>query len=62
MDLYLESKESELLQRLLAHRREELHRAIHHTDRRAFKAELKAEETVLERLLQKVKTPSAIGI
>ena len=41
MDLYLESKESELLQRLLAHRLEELHRAIHHTDRRAFKAELK---------------------
>ena len=62
MDLYLESKESELLQRLLAHRLEELHREIHHTDRRAFKAELKAEESVLDHLLQKVRMPSAIGI
>ena len=62
MDLYLDTKESELVQRLLAHRLEELHREIHHTDRRAFKAELKAEEAVLEHLLQKVKTPSAMGI
>jgi len=62
MDLYLDTKESELVQRLLAHRLEELRREIHHTDRRAFKAELKAEEAVLEHLLQKVKTPSAMGI
>jgi hypothetical protein len=62
MDLYLDGKETDLVQRLLSHRLEELHHEIHHTDRRAFKAELKDEELVLERLLQKVKTPSAIGI
>ncbi len=62
MDLYLDCKESELLHRLLAHRLEELRREIHHTDRRAFKAELKTEETLLEHVLAKVKAPAAIGI
>jgi hypothetical protein len=62
MDLYLDAKEAELVQRVLAHVLEDLHREINHTDRRAFKAELKAEEALLQRILDKVKQPAAIGI
>ncbi len=62
MDLYLDAKEAELVQRVLVHRLEDLHHEIHHTDRRAFKAELKAEEALLEHVLDKVNQPAAIGI
>jgi hypothetical protein len=62
MDVYLDSKEMDLLMSLLTHRLEDLHREIHHTDSRSFKAELKADEGTLMGILTKLKTPAAIGI
>lgn len=62
MDLYLEARESELLMRLLEYRLGELRREIHHTDRRAFKEGLKADEAVIEHILAKLKTPAAMGM
>ena len=62
MDLYLDAKESAMVQRLLEHRLEDLHHEIHHTDHRAFKAELKAEEVLLQHVLDRLKAPAAIGI
>ncbi|GEM_PF-1789538 len=62
MDLYLEPKEMELLQHLLAQRLEDLQRAIHHTDSRSYRAELKTDEALLAGILAKVKAPQAIGI
>ena len=62
MDLYLDAKETELLATLLQRCLDDLHREIHHTDTRAFKAALKDDEAVLQGILEKVKTPSAMGI
>jgi hypothetical protein len=62
MDLYLDAKEMELLMGLLERRLEDLRREIHHTDTRAFKEALKADEVLLTGILGKVKTPSAMGI
>jgi hypothetical protein len=62
MDLYLDTRETELLMRLLEHRLEELRREIHHTDRAAFKAGLKADETLLITILGKLRAPAAMGI
>ena len=62
MDLYLNAKEAALVQRILVHRLEDLRREIHHTDSRSFKAELKAEEALLQHLLDKVKQPAVMGI
>ncbi|MEI6592972.1 MAG: hypothetical protein WCL47_07005 [Holophagaceae bacterium] len=62
MDLYLDAKEATLVQRILVHRLEDLRREIHHTDSRSFRADLKAEESLLYALLDKLKVPSAMGI
>lgn len=62
MDLYLEQRETELLMRLLEHRLEDLQHEIHHTDTRAFKADLKADEALLRGILGKLKVPANIGI
>ncbi len=62
MDLYLNAKEAALVQRILVHRLEDLRREIHHTDSRSFRADLKAEESLLHALLDKLKVPSAMGI
>jgi len=62
MDVYLDSKETELLLRMLEHRLEELRREIHHTDSRSFKTGLKADEALMERVLGKLKVPAAMGI
>ncbi len=62
MDLYLDAKESELVQRILVHRLEDLRREIHHTDSRSFRADLKAEESLLHALLDKLKASAVMGI
>ncbi|MCX6548073.1 MAG: hypothetical protein WCO20_00690 [Holophagaceae bacterium] len=62
MDLYLDAKESELVQRILVRRLEDLRREIHHTDSRSFRADLKAEESLLHALLDKLKAPAVMGI
>ncbi len=62
MDLCLDTTEAQLLARVLRHRLEELRREIHHTDRAAFKAAMKADETVLEGLLERLKLPAEMGI
>lgn len=62
MDLYLDARETELLIAVLEAHLEDLHREIHHTDTRAFKAELKTQEFLLQGLLARLKTPVAIGI
>lgn len=62
MDLYLDTKETELLMGLLERSLEGLHREIHHTDSRSFKADLRAEEALAQGILAKLKTPSAMGI
>ncbi len=62
MDVYLDTKEAELLMGILEHRLEDLRREIHHTDSRSFKAGLKADEVLLEGILGKLKAPMAMGI
>jgi hypothetical protein len=62
MDLYLDTKETELLKGLLERRLEGLHHEIHHTDRRSFKADLKTEETLVAGIMAKLKLPAAMGI
>jgi len=62
MDVDLDTKEMELLMGILEHRLEDLRREIHHTDSRAFKAELKTNEAILKGVLTKLKTPAAMGI
>ena len=62
MDLYLDSRETELLTIILEHRLAEFPRAIHHTDSRTFKAELKADELLLQNILAKLNAPAAMGI
>ena len=62
MDLYLEHRELELLQHLLVQRLEDLQRAIHHTDSRSFRTELKADEALLRGILAKVQAPARMGM
>lgn len=62
MDVYLDAKEMHLLTGILEHRLEDLRREIHHTDSRPFKAQLKADEAVMETILNKLKTPAAMGM
>ncbi len=62
MDLYLDERETQLLMGLLERDLEELRREIHHTDTRSFKADLKADEALMEGMLWKLKTPMAMGI
>jgi len=62
MELDLDAKEMELLTRTLEHRLEDLQREIHHTDRAAFKAILKADEATIRTLLGKLKAPIAMGM
>jgi hypothetical protein len=62
MDLYLNAKETELLNGLLERYLEDLRREIHHTDRASFKAALKSDEALMRNLLEKLKTPAAMGI
>ncbi len=62
MELDLNDRETELLVGLLERSQEELRREIQHTDRRAFKSALKANEALLEGLLVKLKTPADVGM
>lgn len=62
MDVYLDTKEMDLLMGLLQQRLDDLHREIHHTDSRAFKAALREDEAILQGLQVKLKTPAAMGI
>ena len=62
MDLYLDATETERLTGLLQQSLDDLRREIHHTDTRAFKAALKADEALIEGILEKIKTPAAMGI
>jgi len=62
MDLYLGTKETELLTRLLERYLEDIRREIHHTDRAAFKSALKTDEALMRDVLEKLKTPMAMGI
>jgi len=62
MDLYLDAKEMELLTGLLQRRLDDLRREIHHTDSRAFREALRSDEALIGGLLDKVKTPAAMGI
>jgi len=62
MDVYLDTKEMDLLMGLLQHRLEDLRREIHHTDSRSFKVALKEDEAILEGLQAKLKAPAAMGI
>jgi hypothetical protein len=61
MDLCLDTKEAELLTRLLERSLEDIRREIHHTDRAAFKAVLKTDEGLMRDLLGKLKVPVATG-
>ncbi len=62
MDVYLDTKEVELLMDVLEYRLEDLRREINHTDSRSFKAELKTDEALLQGIQTKLKTPAAMGI
>ncbi len=62
MELYLGTKETELLTGLLERYLEDIRREIHHTDRAAFKAALKADEAVMRDILTRLKVPVAMGI
>jgi len=62
MDLYLDAKQTELLTSVLERHLEELRREIHHTDSRSFRAGLKADESLLQGLLDKLKAPAPMGI
>jgi len=62
MELDLDAKEMELLTRTLERRLDDIQREIHHTDRAAFKAMLKADEATLRALLGRLKAPIAMGM
>ena len=57
MILTLDTREAEMLKRLLENNLVELRDEIHHTDRTAFKAELRAEEALLRAVLQRLNVP-----
>lgn len=62
MDINMDAKEMELLTRVLGRYLEDLRREIHHTDNRAFKTGLKADEALMEGILGKLRAPAAMGI
>ena len=62
MDLYLDTKETELLTGILERYLEDIRREIHHTDRAQFKAALKSDEALMRKLLEKLKVPAPMGI
>jgi hypothetical protein len=62
MDLILDLKETELLTLILERYLEEIRREIHHTDRASFKAGLKSDEAMMRHLLERLKTPAAMGM
>lgn len=62
MEVFLDPKELELLQRVLGNRLEDLRREIHHTDSRIFKAELRADEARMQGILAKLRVQAAMGI
>ena len=62
MDVNLDTREMDLLMGVLEYRLEDLRREIHHTDSRAFKAELRADEALMQGILSKLRTPAAMGI
>ncbi|MBK9795458.1 MAG: hypothetical protein IPP58_02985 [Holophagaceae bacterium] len=62
MEVFLDPKELELLQRVLDNRLEDLRREIHHTDSRIFKAQLRADEARMEGILAKLRVQAAMGI
>ena len=62
LDLYLNTKETELLTRLLDRYLEDIRREIHHTDRAQFKAALKSDEVLMRNLLQRLRVPVPMGI
>jgi len=62
MDLDLTPRETELMTRLLEYRLGGLRREINHTDSRAFKAGLKADEALIEGILARLKAPAAMGM
>ena len=59
MELTLNPKEAEWLVRLLERAQTELGREIHHTDRGAFKAALKADEALLQGILARLQVPAS---
>jgi len=61
MDVNLDAKEMELLTRVLHRYLDDLQREIAHTDRRHFKAGLKADEALMQGLIGKLKVPAAMG-
>ncbi len=62
MDVNMDAREMELLMRVLDRYLEDLRREIHHTDTRAFKMGLKADEALMESILGKLRAPAAMGI
>lgn len=62
MELYLDSRDTELMTDLLERRLQDLRREIHHTDTAAFRDRLKDEEARLQALLAKLKAPAEMGI
>ena len=62
MDINMDAKEMEFLMRVLGRYLEDLRREIHHTDNRAFKSGLKADEALMEGILGKLRAPAAMGI
>jgi metal-dependent HD superfamily phosphatase/phosphodiesterase len=62
MDLYLDTKETELLAGLLERYLEDIRREIHHTDHASFRAALKSDETLMRKILGKLKAPAAMGM
>ncbi len=62
MDLYLDHKETELLTRLLDRYLEDIRREINHTDRASFKVALKSDESLMQNILTRLKTPVALGM
>ncbi|MDP1831315.1 MAG: hypothetical protein Q8K67_04600 [Geothrix sp.] len=62
MDVNLDAKEMELLMRVLERYLEDLHREIHHTDSRHFKAGLRVDEALMQSVLGKLRAPAAMGI
>jgi hypothetical protein len=58
MILTLDTGEAEMLKRLLENNLVELRDEIHHTDRTAFKAGLRTEETLLRSVLRKLNVPA----
>ena len=59
MEFTLNPQEAELLGRLLERALTDLVREIQHTDRGAFKAALKADEAVLQGIIDRLRLPTS---